>query len=57
MSNESILDKIKAEILELPEEMGDIIDVQTGEVIGKYISDIKVIKILDKYKAESEDKK
>lgn len=44
------LNKIQNEIEELPEDMGIIADIHTGEIVGKYISSIKVKHIIDKYK-------
>lgn len=46
---EQIIDDIRSEIAALPEDMGNIIDIQTGEIIGKYISSIKVLQIIDKH--------
>lgn len=47
-----VLEHIKTEIAELPEDMGTITNIRSGEITGKYISSIKVLQIIDKYKAE-----
>ena len=44
-----VLEQIRDEIAVLPEDMGNIIDIQTGEIIGKYISSIKVLQIIDRH--------
>lgn len=51
-----VLDKIRAEISALPEDMGNVINTHTGEIVDRFISSRKVLRIIDKYKSESEDK-
>ena len=48
-AQESILDKIRAEIEQITDTM--------GVSYNQYVSKIDVLQIIDKYKAESEDKK
>lgn len=52
LDTEKAIEDIRAEIEQLPSDMGEAIDLRTGQIATKYISSQKVLQIIDKHTKE-----